>query len=133
MKIRRIKARVKKPGIKSCPFCGGKPYINTYYNSLIGAWYVRVRCQCGIEGQSVKFTSFENDIEKNKAVKWWNTRHPEEARWIKKYPEYKNDGIYYCSKCGGDIDIATGEETPLDRDFYHCPICGRKMYVLERG
>ena len=44
--------------------------------------------------------------------------------WVKKYPEYKNDGIYVCSHCGRDLDIATGDETPLDRDFYFCPYCG---------
>ena len=34
---------------------------------------------------------------------------------------------YYCSKCRNFIDIATGRETPTDRDFVYCPYCGAKM------
>ena len=49
------------------------------------------------------------------------------GKWVKKYPQYKNDGIYRCSCCKNDIDIATGEETPIDRGFYYCPNCGAEM------
>lgn len=49
------------------------------------------------------------------------------GKWIKTYSDNKLDGNYYCSNCKNGIDIATGEETPIDRELYYCPNCGAKM------
>lgn len=38
-----------------------------------------------------------------------------------------DDADYYCSECRNFIDIATGRETPIDRDFFYCPHCGAIM------
>lgn len=51
------------------------------------------------------------------------------GKWIKTYNN-PDDGNYYCSECHNCIDIATGRETPIDRDFFYCPHCGAKM---EKG
>lgn len=48
------------------------------------------------------------------------------GEWIKMYNN-PADGNYYCSECHNSIDIATGRETPIDRDFFYCPHCGAKM------
>ena len=49
------------------------------------------------------------------------------GKWIKTYPDNRLDGDYYCSNCYAGVDIATGEETPIDRELYYCPNCGAKM------
>ena len=49
------------------------------------------------------------------------------GEWIKTYPDEPLDGRYHCSKCNKGVDIATGEETPIDRDLFYCPKCGSKM------
>lgn len=51
------------------------------------------------------------------------------GEWIKMYNN-PADGNYYCSECHNSIDIATGRETPIDRDFFYCPHCGARM---EKG
>lgn len=51
------------------------------------------------------------------------------GKWIKMYNN-PADGNYYCSECYHSIDIATGRETPIDRDFFYCSHCGAKM---EKG
>lgn len=48
------------------------------------------------------------------------------GKWIKMYNN-PNDGNYYCSECHHSIDIATGRETPIDRDLFYCHYCGAKM------
>lgn len=53
------------------------------------------------------------------------------ARWIKSCPNIIFDGCYHCSNCKENIDIATGEETPLDRGLNYCPNCGAKMDLKE--
>ena len=45
----------------------------------------------------------------------------------KKMDIIPDDVDYYCSECRNFIDIATGRETPIDRDFFYCPYCGAKM------
>lgn len=49
------------------------------------------------------------------------------GKWIKTYPDNRLGGDYYCSNCYAGVDIATGEETPIDRELYYCPNCGAKM------
>lgn len=51
------------------------------------------------------------------------------GEWIK-MSNNPDDGNYYCSECHNSIDIATGRETPIDRNFFYCPHCGVKM---EKG
>lgn len=51
------------------------------------------------------------------------------GKWIKMYNN-PDDGNYYSSECHHSIDIATGRETPIDRDFFYCPYCGAKT---EKG
>lgn len=48
------------------------------------------------------------------------------GEWIKMYNN-PDDGNYYCSECHHSIDIATGRETPIDREFFYCLHCGAKM------
>lgn len=48
------------------------------------------------------------------------------GEWIKMCNN-PDDGNYYCSECHDGINIATGRETPIDRDFFYCPHCGAKM------
>lgn len=48
------------------------------------------------------------------------------GKWIK-MSNNPDDGNYYCTECHHSIDIATGRETPIDRDFFYCPHCGAKM------
>ena len=49
------------------------------------------------------------------------------GEWIKLQPDNWLDGEYQCPNCKWVVDIATGEDTPLDREFYHCPYCGAKL------
>lgn len=48
------------------------------------------------------------------------------GEWIK-MSNNPDNGNYYCSECYSCIDIATGRETPIDREFFYCPHCGAKM------
>lgn len=52
--------------------------------------------------------------------------------WIKVCPGDKNDGNFRCSNCLDGIDIATGEETPIERGLLFCPNCGAKMYEEDK-
>lgn len=49
------------------------------------------------------------------------------GEWTKTYPDNPNNGDYYCSNCKCGVDIATGEETPIDRGFIYCFNCGANM------
>lgn len=62
-------------------------------------------------------------IEEAPAADVQEIKHGE---WIK-MSNNPDDGNYYCSECHNCIDIATGRETPIDRDFFYCPHCGEKM------
>lgn len=76
--------------------------------------------------------------------------HKQLAEWLKELKRYKDaeeqglfvrqqfgrwekdnnnpkDGNYTCSCCKEGVDIATGEETPIDRGLNYCPNCGAKM------
>ena len=48
------------------------------------------------------------------------------GRWIKQNDD-PLDGNLYCSACHSGIDIATGSETPIDREMFFCPNCGADM------
>ena len=48
------------------------------------------------------------------------------GRWIKQNDD-PLDGNFYCSACHSGIDIATGSETPIDREMFFCPNCGADM------
>ena len=48
------------------------------------------------------------------------------GRWVKLY-EDPLDGSFYCSNCKGEIDIADGGDTPLNRGLYYCHNCGADM------
>lgn len=48
------------------------------------------------------------------------------GRWIKQDDD-PLDGNFYCSACHSGIDIATGSETPIDREMFFCPSCGADM------
>lgn len=52
------------------------------------------------------------------------------GKWIK-MDIIPDDVDYYCSECRNFIDIATGRETPIDREFFYCPHCGAKMNGKE--
>ena len=92
-----------------------------------------------IDESEIKFTGevYSDDSEiyvrlsdVKKAIAQTPTADVEEVKhgeWIKKYPLYKIDGIFVCSNCKHELDIATGEETPIDRGFFYCPNCGAKM------
>ncbi|WP_298730204.1 hypothetical protein [uncultured Subdoligranulum sp.] len=54
------------------------------------------------------------------------------AKWIKQ-DNSPLDGNYYCEACGHGVDIATGEETPIDRDLLYCPHCGAQMDGDKNG
>lgn len=49
------------------------------------------------------------------------------GEWIKYYPENALDGVYFCSACFKEQDIADGMITPLDIGYHYCPNCGAKM------
>ena len=55
-----------------------------------------------------------------------DVREVKHGEWIKMCNN-PDDGNYYCSECHNGIDIATGRETPIDRDFFYCPHCGARM------
>ena len=67
-----------------------------------------------------------NEVQNMPTADVVEVRHGE---WIK-MSNNPDDGNYYCSECHNCIDIATGRETPIDRDFFYCPHCGAKM---EKG
>lgn len=46
--------------------------------------------------------------------------------WVK-VNESLLDGNFRCSNCGEVVDIATGEETPLDRGMKYCCNCGADL------
>lgn len=68
--------------------------------------------------------SIEETIAEQPAADVVEAKHSE---WIKMYPQDRRDGSYFCASCHFDLDIATGEETPIDRGMYFCLNCGAKM------
>lgn len=81
-----------------------------------------------------------NVFERQRYVDGWNdavkilmnapTADVQEVRhgeWTKQYPENALDGVYFCSACFHEQDIANGMITPLDMGFHYCPNCGAKM------
>lgn len=55
-----------------------------------------------------------------------NVQEIKHGKWIR-IGIIPDDVDYYCSECRNFIDIATGRETPIDRDFFYCPHCGAIM------
>ena len=53
--------------LKSCPFCGGKPYLDGDCTWGIASYYIY--CDCGIKTKP--FTGFNG---KNKVIELWNRR-----------------------------------------------------------
>lgn len=92
-------------------------------------WY-HISCQKKlVEGAACeadalyKATDIYNVIKSAPAADVQEIKHGE---WIKMYNN-PDDGNYYCSECHHSIDIATGRETPIDREFFYCLHCGAKM------
>lgn len=122
---RLLNAAEKKPlELKPCPFCGGQASITIDPEGIKDSqgrhWKYQVTCMSCCATTGIVWS-----IEK--AAEAWNTRYEPRSRWVKKSPNDKLDGEYYCPECGETIDIATGEETPLDRGICHCPGCGTCM------
>lgn len=63
----------------------------------------------------------------SECIKRWLMQEVTNGSWIKVCPGDRNDGNFRCSNCLDCIDIATGEETPIERGFLFCPNCGAKM------
>lgn len=64
--------------------------------------------------------------EQVKAIPPADVRPVVRGRWAKKN-DSPLDGEYCCSNCKQEIDIADGEETPLNRGMNYCPSCGADM------
>ena len=92
-------------------------------------WY-HISCQKNlVEGAACeadalyKATDIYNVI---KSVPTADVQEIKHGEWIK-MDIIPDDVDYYCSECRNFIDIATGRETPIDREFFYCPYCGAKM------
>lgn len=102
-------------------------------DEIEGATWYHISCQKNlVEGAACeadalyKATDIYNVIKSAPIADVQEIKHGE---WIK-MSNNPDDGNYYCSECHNCIDIATGRETPIDRDFFYCPHCGAKM---EKG
>lgn len=62
-------------------------------------------------------------IDDQSAADEQEVRH---GQWLKANHD-PLDGNYFCSICHDSVDIATGDETPIDRGLNYCPNCGAKM------
>lgn len=69
-------------------------------------------------------------IDRQRAEIERSGKRKDNGKWVKIYNN-PNDGNYYCTECHHSIDIATGRETPIDRQFFYCPYCGCKMEDME--
>lgn len=113
---------MKKPDLKPCPFCGGKPissYIPPHEHHIVdlppyeGSGCVECPdCECAVVART-----------EEEAIEKWNRRVCEpvrHGRWIKGGQEtYPNE--YVCSECGDGFPIA----------YAHCLNCGAMMDAKE--
>lgn len=68
--------------LKPCPFCGGKPYLETHHRAFIKAKTTRVafvRCrECEARTQRFELTDFgrtsHSEEANKKAIEAWNRR-----------------------------------------------------------
>ena len=109
--------------LKPCPFCGGKPYIETNHRAFINAKTTKVafvRCKgCNARTERIpleKYGKTSHSLEAElDAIEAWNKRTEKTGRWM-----ISTDGYYpYCSICKnepqGGIMIS------------YCPNCGAFM------
>ncbi|MBQ2348000.1 MAG: Lar family restriction alleviation protein [Clostridia bacterium] len=115
--------------LKSCPFCGGKPYFETNHRAFINAKTTKVayvRCKsCNARTERIPLErygktshSFETELD---AIAAWNKRVERIGKWIVK-KDRSNRTYAVCSECG--------TKNYAGRIKY-CYECGAKMEEIE--
>ena len=115
--------------LKSCPFCGGKPYLETNHRAFINAKTTKVayvRCKsCNARTERIPLEkygktshSFEAELD---AIEAWNKRAEKTGKWIIKKDRF-NSTYAICSECGANNCAGI---------FKYCFDCGAKMEGYE--
>lgn len=115
--------------LKPCPFCGGKPYLETNHRAFINARTTKVafvRCRnCNARTERIPLEkygktshSFEAELD---AIAAWNKRIERTGKWIIKKDRF-NRTYAVCSECG--VKNYGG-------NFKYCFKCGAKMEETE--
>ena len=115
--------------LKSCPFCGGKPYLETNHRAFINAKTTKVafvRCKsCNARTERIpleKYGKTSHSLEaKLDAIAAWNKRAEKTGKWIVKKDRF-NSTIAVCSVCGAENRAG---------NFPFCFECGAKMEGYE--
>ena len=111
--------------LKPCPFCGGKPYLETNHRAFINAKTTKVayvRCKsCNARTERIPLEkygktshSFEAELD---AIEAWNKRTERTGKWIVKKDRF-NSTCAICSECGANNCAG---------NFKYCFECGAKM------
>lgn len=108
--------------LKSCPFCGGKPYLETNHRAFINAKTTKVAyvwCRsCNARTERIpleKYGKTSHSLEaESDAMKAWNNRVEKTGRWI------NISSLLTAARCS-ECKSAFAEKTNF------CPYCGAKM------
>ena len=145
--VRRIRASVTKDTgqvvesdmLKPCPFCGGRPYIQTYElgDTCVGARVVCPSCHVSTTRECQSWRVWHGDDEltrtlaMGRAISLWN-RRAERTAFIEvshgshgPLPRFPGDAWtvhHVCSACGGAVDRGDG----------YCKHCGARLADNEK-
>ena len=139
--VRRIRASVTSDTgqvvesdlLEPCPFCGGRPYIQTYElgDTCVEARVVCPSCHVSTtrECQSWKVSYLGDDLTRTlaigRAISGWNRRAGRTCRNASLDPE-----CFKCSECGAEDYVDGGMVVWVDggpQDASYCPHCGARV------
>ena len=141
--VRRIRASVTSDTgqvvesdlLLDCPFCGGRPWVQTYE---LGDTCSEARVVCGgchvsttREHQSWKVSYGDDDLTRTlaigRAISAWNRRAERTCR-VGCYPPGYEDNLHYevCSECGTILTASRPGDRHAARASY-CPRCGARV------
>ncbi len=120
-----------------CPFCSGRPYVQTYElgDTCVEARVVCPRCHVSTsrEYQSWKVSFMGDDITRTlaigRAISLWNRRAERTCRNVSCDPLG-----FRCSECGAE-DYTSDSMTMWHEggpvDIRHCPVCGARIVEVS--
>ena len=143
--VRRIRASivsdtgqvVESDLLKLCPFCKGRPYIQTYElgDMCVDARVACPRCHVSTRREYQSWRVWHGDDELTRtlaigrAISGWNRRSERTCRNASLDPE-----CFRCSECGAEDYTSDGLTVWADggpQDASYCPHCGARIVEVS--